>query len=807
MSVAQLQTNFTAGELSPLMHGRVDYPGYANAAKQLRNVIVHPQGGAQRRPGTLYRRPAKNALKKARLVDFVKDAANAYAVEFGDTYCRFFKDGDPVLENGVAITAITKANPAVVSSAGHNFTNGEAIFISGVVGMTEVNNRWFTVAGAVAGVSYQLSGVNSTGYTTYTSGGTAQRTYEIASPYTEAQLPDLDWTQDGDTVYLFHPDVQPQRLRRFSFNYWDLAAAPFTTTPFAEIGIRPLTTLTLSLATVGAGRTATAGVAAFEPSDVGRTITYNAGLAQITGYTSSTVVTVTIIIAFPSTSLATGWTIADSPQTTCTPSAASPLGASITLTLGAGGFRTALDTGKFVRINGGLVRLTAISSNVAATGTIEVELTGTAAAPALAWTLESSQWNAVDGYPRTGAFHEQRLIAAGNANFPQAVWGSRVGEPLDFLLTARDGDGFSFEIANTQSNKIEYVRSIEQLMIFTYGGEHSMTGAADTSITPTSVKNKQESGHGCRRVRPIVVNKRGVFVQRSGRRVRSLGYNYDFRAFQSPDISILAEHLWPPGVTTLEMAWMAEPVPLIWCVLSDGTFVTCTYEYEQSVLAWTKHATDGQVESICAVPSTLGEKLYLIVKRTIDGATVRYVETIDLATTATGASEKFGILADCAGAGTAAPTTVFNYIDWLEGREISVLADGALMQPVTVSGGSFTLPRAYTNLQGGLPFTSTIELLPPEMQTQQGSIQAAQVNVSSIFLRVYNTIGGTINGETIPVRNFGQLVLNQPPVPVTGVLEISGLQGWQTGDAPALIEQKDILPFTILSVVRDLTAN
>ena len=119
---------------------------------------------------------------------------------------------------------------------------------------------------------------------------------EVATAYLESMLQDIDYVQGADTMFLAHPSVQIQRLRRFSNTSWDLSNAPFTTTPFDEQGHAPATNVTLSLATVGTGRTATAAAPAFLPTDVGRSLTSGPGAATITGYTSTTVVTVDITI-------------------------------------------------------------------------------------------------------------------------------------------------------------------------------------------------------------------------------------------------------------------------------------------------------------------------------------------------------------------------------------------------------------------------------------------------------------------------------------------------------------------------------
>jgi len=161
--VSTILTNFTSGEITPRLYGRVDAQLYNNSAKTLQNMFVFPQGGVTRRTGTQYSGTSKDG-GKVRLMPFEFSDEQAYVLEFGENYIRFFKDGGILTEATKTITAITQANPAVVTSNSHGYSNGDRVFITGVVGMVELNNREFTVAG-VSTNTFQLSGINSTALT------------------------------------------------------------------------------------------------------------------------------------------------------------------------------------------------------------------------------------------------------------------------------------------------------------------------------------------------------------------------------------------------------------------------------------------------------------------------------------------------------------------------------------------------------------------------------------------------------------------------------------------------------------------
>lgn len=618
--------------------------------------------------------------------------------------------------------------------------------------------------------------------------------YEIATPYTEAMLPDLDYVQGADTMFIAHPSVPIYRLRRFGHASWDLSAAPFTVTPFDEIGNKPATTLTLSSAAVGAGRTFTAGAAAFQASDVGREIWSSAGVATITGYTSTTVVTCTITVAFPGTSAASGaWTIAGSPQTTCTASAKDPVGASITLTLGAAGWNAA-DVGKFVRINGGLCQITGFTSSTIVNATIKQVMTSTVAAPALAWSLESSVWNAVNGYPRAVALYEQRLIAAGSADFPQTIWGSVTGSYLDFTGGTADDDAFSFKIASNQVNPITYIGQVKQLLALSYGGEFSIEGGVEKPITPTNVQVKSQSVYGCNEVRPVRIGNELLFVQRSGKKVRAMSYRFDNDSFGSPDLTVLAQHITETGI--VDMAYQQEPDSLLWCVRADGVLLSLTIEREQDVVGWAKHTTDGYFESIATIPFADGEQVWVIVKRTINGVTKRYVERL-VSTVNT----------DCAILGTH-PTGAATWtgLSALEGKTVDIVADGAVMPQQVVTGGQITLPRNALAVEIGLHYESLIELLNIEINSGTGTAQGNAVRTGEATVRLLNSSGCDIQGQPIPFRRFGVGVLDQAVQPFTGDKRIE-LLGWERSGGSITIRQTQPLPMHVVAVIRRVSVN
>ncbi len=295
-----IQTNFTSGELSELIAGRVDVGKYFNGASILENFYPLQYGGADRRPGTIFVAEVKDSSKSTRLISFEFSTTDTYIIEVGNQYARFFRNGGSVLEANKTITAATAANPVVITSNGHGYLDGEEILISGVVGMTEINNKRFLVANKTAN-TFELhdkdgNAVNGLAYTAYVSDGVANRVYEVATPYLEADIFEIDFTQSADKIYLAHQDYAPRELTRTGHTSWTLSLFNFEGGPFQPANTSAIT-MTPSLDTVGAGRTLTASAAYFTAAMVGGLIQVKDGWAEITGYTNTTTVTIEIFVA------------------------------------------------------------------------------------------------------------------------------------------------------------------------------------------------------------------------------------------------------------------------------------------------------------------------------------------------------------------------------------------------------------------------------------------------------------------------------------------------------------------------------
>ena len=231
-----LYQNFVAGELSPNTWGRTDLAVVKNGCRRIRNFICEAQGPARYRSG-LYLAHHTRRDRTARGIRFEFNDEQSYALEFTDGYLRFYKDEAIITEADKTITGITAASPGVVTIASHGFASGDEIFISDVVGMTELNGNSYLVV-YIGANTFSLTdrdgnAINTSAFTAYSSGGVANKIYEITTPYSASlDLFKLKVTQNADTMYIVHPYYEPRKLTRTGHTAWTLALFTRTSDPF-----------------------------------------------------------------------------------------------------------------------------------------------------------------------------------------------------------------------------------------------------------------------------------------------------------------------------------------------------------------------------------------------------------------------------------------------------------------------------------------------------------------------------------------------------------------------------------------------
>jgi hypothetical protein len=358
-------------------------------------------------------------------------------------------------------------------------------------------------------------------------------------------------------------------------------------------------------------------------------------------------------------------------------------------------------------------------------------------------------------------------------------------------MGVNDDSAFAFTLDSNEENNIVHLFPIKQLMALTLGGAFSIYGGVEKAIGPTNIQAENESDNGSARVRPVRVGKELLFVHRDGKTVHSFSYTYTSDEFDDDDLSLLSSHLTEVGI--VDMAYQQKPESIVWIVCADGTLASITMNRKQEVIGWAQHTTDGHFESVATVPASGRDDVYFVVRRVIGGSTLRYVEHFDP-----------DLNTDCAITGTSAGSDTWSGLDHLEGEEVCIKADGVNMARDTVVDGEITLVRDALAVEIGLPYRHTIETLNPEVPGA-GTIQKAAKSISSVTARVLETVGFEINGVYVDDRHFGSDLLDQPPPPFTGDINVTNF-GWDT-DVSNTIESDLPFDFHLLSLIYTLTAN
>ena len=626
--VSEIKTNFTAGELSKKLHGRVDITKYNNGADTLQNVIVQPHGGVTRRSGTRFVKEVKDSGAKTRLVSFEFSTTQAYLIEFGNLYIRFYKDQGAILESNQVISGATQANPAVVTATGHGFANGDEVYISSVVGMTELNKKYYLVANKTTN-TFELTDVdgnniNSTGFTAYASAGTAARVYTVTTTFLTADLFELQFAQSADILYVAHPDYAPKKISRTAHTAWTIADIVFLDGPYQTENIET-TTLT-SAATTGAGVAITASSATginddagFQATDVGRLLSIGSQAAEWVASTS--------------------YSIDDIVRNSGNVYRAIKAGTSDSSGGPSGEGEEIVDntvTWKYLRDGGihwGYGTIASRSTTTAVTVDIVSSFGGTAAETK--WRLGA--WSATTGYPGTVAFYEQRLFWAGSADQPQTLWGSKSGDIENHTPGTLDDEPLIYTLATDQVNVIRWLSPGKVMAVGTVGGEFIVSGSTtQAALTPTNVRVVREGTRGSANHRPIRIDNVVLFIQRQTRKVREFVFQFESDSYLSPDLTILSDQVAKGGIS--DLAYQQELSTIVWGIRNDGALVGMTYLRDQQVVAWHRHfiagsfgaaTTHGVVESLGVVPGTGEDELWMIVKRTINSVTRRYVEFME----------------------------------------------------------------------------------------------------------------------------------------------------------------------------------
>ena len=745
------QFSFNAGELSPELEGRVDLAKYGSSLRTCRNFIPRVTGPARKRTGLKFVKEAKNSANETHLIPFEFSDTQAYVLEFGDLYFRVYKDGGAVLETAAAITGISQANPGSVTQVAHGYSNGDQVYISGVVGMTQVNGKYFTVTST--GANTYTIGVDTSSYTAYSSGGTGARVYTVTTTYLTADLEALAWVQSADTLYLAHPSYAPRKITRTAHTSWTITTIAFDWPPFRAENTG--TTTMYASAATGAGITITASAATFIAGDVGKTIKFRELVAS-----KHPVWTANAPIKWNAAVIAVGATCQyngnvyelQDKHGESDPSYTPPIHTV------AGEENSDGDWDWIYRHSGeGYVTITAYTNSTTVTATVTQRLPASVVGVANA-TLQWSRgaWDATNGYPRAITFHEDRLWFAATATDPQSLWASVLGDYENHRVYPTDISSLLFTLADDEVNVIAWLKGGRSMVIGTQGGAFIGSGAdPDKPISPSNTlqapKHSDEAAESG--VRPVSVGASLLFASRTGRGLIETTYDFGADAYATQDLSLLADHLVAAG-GIVRMAWQRRPDRVLWVITGDGKLLGISYDRQQDVVGWHAHPVGGSfssgdavVDSLAVIPHPDGDQdqLWVVVKRTINSSTKRYIEVLEKPFSASAAIED-AFFVDSGLTYDSSSTVTITGLDHLEGQSVYAWADGARQGPYTVASGSITLGTAASVVQVGLAYNADLAPQAPETALRDGSIQGRLKQQVGIVFRLYRTAAGLTFG-------------------------------------------------------------
>jgi hypothetical protein len=857
--VQHIVTNFTGGELSPRLDGRVDITKFKNGLRECENFIVLPHGGVRKRSGSQFVVQQKHSTDNVILVPFQYNVEQSYMLLFGPGYVWFMKDRGIITHAPVTITGITQASVAVVTAPAHGYASGARVILQNISGMTELNNRQVVITVLTANTfsladADGVTAINSTAYSSYASGGTANKIVELTTTYEADDLPTLAFAQSADTLYITHKNHPLRKVTRASHTSWSLVEPSITTGPFRPINATRTNKLTFSNFSASAtsygthivGTTCTmTAVAAntFDADMVGALFRLNEegggtgivsaplgdstrALSNNQQYTNEGKVYGVFTVSGEAT-----WRLYNRV----------PAHDSGTVRVQATQVNYYFDS-DFLHPTYCIVRVTGFTSDKVVTVQIvryqmpkSVVLAGTSF-----W--EEGAWSDYRGYARAIAFYEQRLFLAGSESDPSVLWSSRSSAYEDFSDGEEDNDALVYRITSGLADTIRWLASGRVLTAGSSNGEYAIAASSQNeALTPTNFKANPQTSYGTSECPPIRVNQSVLYPQRQGdpsnaaRKLREFAYAYESDSFNSTDITVFSEHVLGDGVTRL--AYQVEPDSLIWARRTDGELACCTYERAQEVVAWHRHTLGGEgasVNTVGCIPGIDGDEVWISVTRffgdpddigyllseagdqlmteedlpfiTEATETVRYVEVLAPAF-GDAAEKQDAFFVDCGLSYSGPATSTISGLWHLRSQEVKALNNGAVETVSVSSTGRLTLARPSTHCHIGIPYTAKMETQDFEAGAQAGTAQSRAKRISQVYLRLVNSLGGHVGPDANNLRAMrfrtGSMAQGASPTLFSGLKELDFDGGWER-HARVRVEHSDPLPCHITGIVAEI---
>lgn len=758
------QVSFAAGELAPSLYGREDLAKYAVGLRTLKNFTVHPHGGVSNRAGTRYVAEAKHAGKAVRLVPFEYSDTDAYLLEFGDEYVRFYKNGAQLTKDGSPYELETP------------YLEGELRALS----FAQSADVLFIV-------------------------------HPNHPPMELARYADTNWT-----------------LEKCAFKGGPFRTMNSTDTTIALSSMTGNVTLTASAALFNAGHAGALFSVFHHVDEVTKKTSGDLSASwgvEITAYEGWHVLSSgfwggtvrlqrydedearwTDIYTFTSGSTKTSCKNYDESGTVEEPTRFRLTADSFTTFLPEG--NTDADRGYFELTAEAAdyeccIRVNSVTSSTAAQGTFEKDAASTRATR----NWSEGAWSDYRGWPCAVGFNQDRLCFGGNASEPQNVWMSVTGDYYNFErhLVLQDDDAVTASLVSRKVSPVRAFVPLSSLVVLTAGAEWTISaGGTKSAITPSSLEANVQGYRGASMVTPVVIGNMVLFVQKQGKIIRDLGYAFESDSYSGNDLTVLATHLFKDR-TVAAMDYQQDPDSIVWVALDDGSLLALTYLREQDVVAWSRIETDGEVESVCCLSSAERDEVWLAVKRRSGDGYKRFIEQM-AARSAESPEECFFV--DCGVTKRyETPQAEITGLSHLEGRDAAVLADGNVIKGLTVENGKITLKHPASVVHVGLPYRAELETLDLTLPRQDGTQQGRSARLISVAVRVEKSRGikiGAAEGDPVPFEamEFKERSTEPYGAPIsltTGIMTLGLNAGYSSGRVRVIADEP--LPCTVISLL------
>jgi len=387
---------------------------------------------------------------------------------------------------------------------------------------------------------------------------------------------------------------------------------------------------------------------------------------------------------------------------------------------------------------------------------------------------------------------------------------SKPGDYYNFETSSpkmEDDDSIQIVLTSRKMSIIHTLVAMRQSLIaFSEDGVNTISFSGN-ALTPASITQRAETYYGAKNMEVLTVGDQCVYVQETGGAVRNIGYDYIHDSYSGDEISLFSACLInesPP----VEMSYQLEPDSMIWFVREDGALLTCTYMPEQKMCAWAEHETQGEFESVCCIPYANDTRIWAVVKRVVNGQTVRYIERMSKRLPTTDPSDQLYMDAASVYDGNSAVDTIS--CPQLAGCTVGVVVDGNVMPMAEVPlNGSLTLARAGKKIAVGLTYTAKLETMNIEMQgLVRGVLQGHNIKIGAVILRLLNSRGGKV-GQVEEYLDEWQRrsktdFLGNNLALYTGDAVVNGSFSYEAGGR-IMVVQDVPMPITILGIIMGLT--